>query len=873
MSYPTLTHKRLLTVRRLILSASMAAAIMPSRGQTLHGLTGASYTQNFDGTGSLLPVGWGFGQGVPFASTTISSTQTGGTVGSGILTGSSPAGAYHFVNGTVGVDNDRSIGYITGSAPFTNNRDIIFGFRNSTGQSITALSLTFDYEKYRSGFSSRDWSFFASASDTSWGSPFAGGAQSYAGDANSTTVFAPPLSISKSVTIGGISIAPDASYFFRWNYNGAGTGGGAQALGLDNLTLSATLIGGILYWDTNGALAGLGGTGLWDAASMNWNPLSDGTGTPVAPTADRELIFSGTAGTVTVGSGAAANAGITFSSGGYLLSGGTLALGGTAPATITITNGTHTATISSAISGAAGLKKAGLGKLALTGANSFSGGTIISAGTLEVSSDQNFGAANGAVSLSGGTLKTNSSVTLSSTRSLTGSGSIDIAPSTTLLIPGTTAAGNIVLKNIGTLRLSGTAPSVDSLAIEEPGLIESGSDAIQLAGPLSSSHAAGTATISASLNLGNSFRTFTIGDGTAGVDLLISGNLAGGTGGRLIKLGAGTLSLTGTNSGLPGGIQLGSPSATGGTLAIQSGSALGPGGPGGAFIFHSGTLLATTALTGANAIPAAVSLTFGGSSTLSSSFGGSPFEFLGPAQFSGTDSHAIVANTDVSISGAVSGSSPAIAIRGTGKFTLESGGSFSGDVTVDGGNLVVNGGFTGATRPVISVIQSGSLGGNLTTGSLGALIASSGTLSPGNFSDFTGTLISTSSGFAIDVLAAGKISLQLGGAGVADYDRFIANGQVRLAGDLLVSLINGFTPSVGTMFTIISNDGVDAVSGAFAGLPEGFTLLAGTTTFAVNYGGGDGNDVTLTAVPEPASAVFLLAGLAVAARRRRTQTI
>ena len=836
-----------------VLSLCIATALS-AHGQTPLNLTGPSYTQNFDGTGSLLPVGWGFGQNVTFAGTTISSTQAGGTTGAGILSGSSAAGAYHFTNGTLGTDTDRSIGYIT-SGSFSNNRDILFAIRNTTGQYITALTLTFDYEKYRSGISSRDWAFFASASDISWGSAFASGAQSYAADLNSTTVFHPPQSVTKSVTIGALNIAPEANYFFRWNYYGTGTGSGAQALGLDNLLLSSTLVGGILYWDTNGALAGLGGSGAWDAAAMNWNIDSAGTAAPSGPFADREVVFSGTGGTVTIGSGMAANAGITFASSGYTLTGSPLALGGVAPATITVTNGIHTATVSAAISGSAGLRKSGAGKLTLAGASSFTGGTTIAGGVLEVGADSNLGAASGAVALSGGKLKTTASFV--SGRALSGSGSIDVAPSTTLDVSGATAAGDIVLSNTGTLRLSGVAPSVSSITIESPGELAGGSSAVSLGGAVTTSNTSGTAVISTSLNLGNVLRTFTIADGLAGIDLLISGNLTGTGSGRLLKLGAGTLSLTGTNSGLLGGVQLGTSGATGGVLVISKNSSLGSG----TFIFHAGRLRADAPL----AIAAPIE--FGGSGTSSATFEGSAIAFQGTAQLSGADAHTIVADSAVTISGALSGSSPALTIRGAGSVTLENGGSFTGNVTVDGGDLFVTGGLTAATRPSISVTQSGLLGGNLNTGTLGALIATMGTLSPGTAADATGTLVATASGFALDVQAGGSLTIQIGGVG--DNDTFTVTGQVRLAGDLLLSIINGFTPSAGSVFTIVSNDSTDAVSGTFTGKPNGAQLSVASSVFSINYAGGDGNDVTLTTVPEPMAGTFMLAGLAILALRRR----
>lgn len=56
----------------------------------------------------------------------------------------------------------------------------------------------------------------------------------------------------------------------------------------------------------------------------------------------------------------------------------------------------------------------------------------------------------------------------------------------------------------------------------------------------------------------------------------------------------------------------------------------------------------------------------------------------------------------------------------------------------------------------------------------------------------------------------------------------------------------GYVPSLLDTFVIVANDGIDAVFGTFAGLPEGATFVSGGRTFQVSYVGGTGNDVTLT---------------------------
>ncbi len=95
---------------------------------------------------------------------------------------------------------------------------------------------------------------------------------------------------------------------------------------------------------------------------------------------------------------------------GFTVSGGTVNLGGTTP-TITV-NPNSTGIVSSVLSGTAGLTKVGAGTLTLDGANTFSGGTTISAGTLNITSS---GALNGTTSVnpvSGGTLTISGTVNI-----------------------------------------------------------------------------------------------------------------------------------------------------------------------------------------------------------------------------------------------------------------------------------------------------------------------------------------------------------------------------------------------------------------------------------------------------------------------------
>lgn len=100
----------------------------------------------------------------------------------------------------------------------------------------------------------------------------------------------------------------------------------------------------------------------------------------------------------------------------------------------------------------------------------------------------------------------------------------------------------------------------------------------------------------------------------------------------------------------------------------------------------------------------------------------------------------------------------------------------------------------------------------------------------------------------------GTYQAQIGGTDpCTGYDQLKVTGTVDLGGSngnaqgiLDVSLYNGFKPAAGQSYTIIDNDGTDAVQGTFANLAEGATFTVGDYVFQISYKGGDGNDVVVS---------------------------
>ena len=115
---------------------------------------------------------------------------------------------------------------------------------------------------------------------------------------------------------------------------------------------------------------------------------------------------------------------------------------------------------------------------------------------------------------------------------------------------------------------------------------------------------------------------------------------------------------------------------------------------------------------------------------------------------------------------------------------------------------------------------------------------------------FTGTDATASTvSFASDLSIAINGTTPGNGTG-STYTLLTVAGSVDLTGvDLVFS--GAYVPVLGNTFTIVNNDGADAIIGTFNGLPEGATIpnFRGSGLDAViTYTGGDGNDVVITLV-------------------------
>ncbi|MET0336525.1 MAG: autotransporter-associated beta strand repeat-containing protein [Caulobacter sp.] len=465
------------------------------------------------------------------------------------------------------------------------------------------------------------------------------------------------------------------------------------------------------------------------------------------------------------------------------------------------TAGTSQLTLTGAISGTSPVIKGGSGTLFLNGANTFDGLLFIREGVLVARHDNALGTDLTRVL---GRLELEDDITVANNIELSGGangGVLRNASGSNTVSGDIGGSGSIVQASSGQLNLTGNNTNTGQTTIEHGVLVVRSGNAI-------GDSSAVTVQTGGQLHLHDNETIGSLsGDGTvqfvAAADLTVgnsntstvfSGRLLEGVG-RLIKVGAATLTLTGNNAD--------SSSYGAGSIGtvVQDGELqIGAGGTSG--------MIRGNVVTNADLI----------------------FNRSDDIQFGTLGDTA---------NGVISGSGHLIK-AGSGSLRLEGANTFTGVTNVEAGTLSIGGKHLSdiTVRSGAKLKGDGEISASVTVMSGGSLVADYGL---GSLK--TGSL-TLASGAAFEV--------DFGGSGPSAVKTVEVTGSISLNGATLRHTAqSSFAVNGGENIVLISNDGTEAVSGTFDGLAEGAAVVIGGTDFTVSYRGGDGNDVTLYAAATP----------------------
>lgn len=388
----------------------------------------------------------------------------------------------------------------------------------------------------------------------------------------------------------------------------SGTGGltvsgGTETLtGVNTYTGATTISGGQLVLSGNGAISSVGtvtDNSVFDISGVNATTVSlgtlAGTGTLTLGAKNLNIVTGSTAfsgvisgiGSLTVSGGTQILSGANSYSGGTTIAAGTLQLGNnTASGSIVgnVTdngtlafNRTDTVAFSGVISGNGSVSQIGTGTTALTAANTYSGGTVISAGTLQLGNGGTSGSITGPVT-DNGTLAFNRTDNTSFSSTIQGTGGISLIGTGSVTLTSVQAyTGTTAISSVSTLIIASGGSIATSGDVEDNGVLD-----------LTAVTAPRLASLGGSGSVLIGTRTLTLTDG----DDTFSGNISG-TGGLTVS--GGTQILSGTNS------YTGATVINGGTLTVN-----------GAITSSSGVTVNSGGTLGGSGSTSAVTVTSGG---------------------------------------------------------------------------------------------------------------------------------------------------------------------------------------------------------------------------------------------------------------------
>jgi fibronectin-binding autotransporter adhesin len=543
----------------------------------------------------------------------------------------------------------------------------------------------------------------------------------------------------------------------------------------------------------------------------------------------------------------------------------------------------RTATFNGTISGFPGLTVNGAGTVQLDAANTYSGDTTVSAGTL-VAND-NLALSSGTLNLNGGNLSNTASCALGNDVNLNSNAAINVDPSQTLTLRGALAgSGSLTKTNTGTLTLSGANAnsgstlvssgtlavgntsallSTSSLTLAGGTVLQPNLDGVVITAPITVGSTGTTATISAPTNTpgGGVVSTLTLdsvlsGSGNVTFSSSVNQNALSTVylGAQSTYTGSTLLNTTASTDGTTVGesqiiLKLGAHNAlpTTTVLTIDGGNGSGTGRfaelnlngfdqqlTGLANIARSGTAgtLRRQRVVNSN-VSAAATLTINNSSNFS--FSG----ILG----AGADGSVSASSTP----GSANGNNFSLTKSGAGSFTLSGANSYAGGTTISGGKLIAQSSNTALGANSVSVASPATLQlhHNLASGTTLAIanaITGNGILEfSSDAAPATGDLnrvtVGSLSGFTgdINVLPNGMFGHFTAGNTTNQNLTIASGGYMAMSEDVGFGRLNGagkIIRNVGVSTTkTLTLGSNNATGGNFSGSIEGASTTSNSGTF------------------------------------------
>jgi hypothetical protein len=279
------------------------------------------------------------------------------------------------------------------------------------------------------------------------------------------------------------------------------------------------------------------------------------------------------------------------------------------------------------------------------------------------------------------------------------------------------AATAVSVQSSGLLDLNGFSDTVGALYMTA-GTITTGAGTLSLSQFLETFDHALTSSVAGNVDLGTAPRPFNVHDGAAAIDLDVTATLSAGVGGQLVKEGAGTMQLSGTQNVpivLDGGTLAaaftigpnGSLTQNAGTTATgvltNQGEFIYNGGTFSGQLINEGTMTLEANFTAGNGIINFGNFTLGATQTVT-------------ANGAGLDNQGTITLAG----GTLAGNGPLInnvAITGRGTIGGSAGFANNGSLDISGGNISISNSGANTNAGLITIpfgLQLRLLGGNLT---------------------------------------------------------------------------------------------------------------------------------------------------------------